>query len=137
MINNISDVPKGNLCLPGILKVEASVQNQKIPILLDTGAKANCIDFKCVEAMSGVKMKSTNRNLVGANNSNLNVKGCVTLNVSFEGDMICYEEDDEDHEQDGRRQKSIGRVESVWEVTVLQVRICQIQKNANFNAEYL
>lgn len=96
MINNISDVPKGNLCLPGILKVEASVQNQKIPILLDTGAKANCIDFKCVEAMSGVKMKSTNRNLVGANNSNLNVKGCVTLNVSFEGDMICYEEDDED-----------------------------------------
>ena len=45
-------------------------------------------------------MRGGGRNLVGANNSNLEVLGNVQIRVRFENNMICHGEEEEDFEQE-------------------------------------
>ena len=101
MVNTLGNKKREQrkLTSPGLLTVEARVEGRLSPVLMDSGAKVNCIDSKLLEKL-GKEVRGGGRNLVGANNSNLEVLGNVQIRVRFENNMICHGEEEEDFEQE-------------------------------------
>lgn len=70
----------------GLLKVNCRIEDSiDCPILLDTGAKVNCIDYELLKSLKNYKIRKSGANLVAANKSRLKVIGNVALNIRFEG----------------------------------------------------
>ena len=113
----------------GTMKVGARIKDQHCEIMLDTGAKVNCVSQTFVKKL-GIESRPCSRKLVGANKSNLRVTGSVKLVVLIEGHARWAEEEfdklaNQDHTcawaKIKRRQKVQRRLKGEYEIEFIIV----------------
>lgn len=79
----------------GLLKVGGRINDSSnsIDILIDTGARVNCIDSNLVKALGNIVIQNNSAKLVAANKSRLKVLGSVIVNIKFEGIVTQHEDE--------------------------------------------
>jgi hypothetical protein len=100
----------------GLLKVGCRINEHKVAdILVDTGAKVNCIDLNLVKDLSNVQMRENGTNLVvAANKSKLKVRGSVMLKIEFQGEARNVEETQIRHTSEFDKVSLKRNLKTVW-----------------------